>query len=125
MLRQVSLTNLKTEFSYILDGQDLIWSNWSDVSSADYTNLLEGSYVFKVKSRNYLHEKGKMSTFSFTILPPWYKTVWAYFLYVIAAILLLVLGTRVGTKRIKRQKDQLEKVVKQRTHEVTEQKKRN
>ena len=112
----------KTEFSYILDGQDLIWSNWSNVSSADYTNLLEGSYVFKVKSRNYLHEQGKMTSFSFTILPPWYKTVWAYFLYVIAAILLLVLGIRVGTNRIKRQKDLLEKVVKKRTQEVTDQK---
>ena len=112
----------KTQFSYLLEGQDIDWSSWTNVSSTDYTNLSAGSYVFKVKSRNYLLEDGRMSSFSFTILPPWYKTIWAFFLYIFSATSLLLIGIRVGTNRIKRQKDHLEEVVKDRTQEVIDQK---
>jgi serine phosphatase RsbU (regulator of sigma subunit) len=116
------LDEKRTLFSYMLEGSNNAWSDWSKETKAQYTNLPEDNYVFRVRSKNYLNNLGIETSFSFVILPPWYKTVWAYFLYVIAAILLLVVGISVGTNRIKRQKDQLEKVVKQRTHEVTEQK---
>jgi len=116
------LDEKRTLFSYMLKGSDNAWSDWSKETKVQFTNLPDGNYVFRVRSKNYLNNLGIETSYSFTILPPWYKTVWAYFLYFIAAILSLVIGIRVGTKRIKRQKDQLEKVVKQRTQDVTEQK---
>ncbi|MBO6620969.1 MAG: ATP-binding protein [Balneola sp.] len=70
-------------YQYKLDGFDDDWSEWSLETQKDYTNLSEGEYVFKVKSRNVYEADGEMDTITFTILPPWYRTWWAYLLYVV------------------------------------------
>lgn len=69
------------EYSYYLEGIDKAWSDWSRKTEKDYTNLPPGNYVFKVKCRNNFDNESPISTFSFTILPPWYRTWWAYILY--------------------------------------------
>jgi serine phosphatase RsbU (regulator of sigma subunit) len=55
-------------------------------------------------------------------LPPWYRTIWAYLLYVIAFILFLYGAIQFSNRRIRKQKEHLEQVVKERTAEVVEQK---
>src|SRR5262249_17377941 len=42
------------EYSYLLEGWDRGWSEWSKRSEKDYTNLPAGSYTFQVKARNNL-----------------------------------------------------------------------
>lgn len=73
-------------YSYMLLGNDKNWSDWSKKSEKEFTNLSEGSYIFKVKARNIYGVESAVSTYEFIILPPWYRTIWAYLLYFIVGI---------------------------------------
>lgn len=42
----------KTEYSYLLEGSDEDWSDWSTGEEVEFTNLSSGNYTFKVKSRS-------------------------------------------------------------------------
>ena len=69
------------EYCYCLKGFDKEWSAWGKKTEKDYTNLPEGNYTFAVKARNNLSGESKVSTYLFVVLPPWYRTVWAYLVY--------------------------------------------
>jgi len=70
-------------YSYCLKGFDRDWSPWSRKTEKDYTNLPAGTYTFQVRSKSHLGNESAISSYSFTILPPWYQTGWAYALYVL------------------------------------------
>ena len=70
-------------FQYYLVGFDRGWSGWSAENKKDYTNLPEGNYRFRVQAKNVYEHLGREAAFSFTILPPWYRTWWAYGFYVL------------------------------------------
>ena len=72
-----------TEYQSILEGFDDKWSVWRRDAYRNYTNLPAGDYTFKVKGKNLYHTESNEATFSFTILPPWYSSWWAYAGYVI------------------------------------------
>jgi DNA-binding CsgD family transcriptional regulator len=72
------------EYSYFLEGFDKQWSDWSKRSEKDYTNLPAGNYFFKVKARNHHNNESAVTVYAFNINPPWYQTIWAYGLYIIA-----------------------------------------
>ncbi|MCW3073613.1 MAG: hypothetical protein JWP69_682 [Flaviaesturariibacter sp.] len=69
------------EYSYMLKGYDKGWSEWSKKVAKEYTYLPGGSYTFQVKARTNLGNESSIETYSFTILPPWYKSYWAYSFY--------------------------------------------
>lgn len=68
-------------FSYFLEDFSESWSEWSTDSYKDFSNLEEGSYLFKVKAKNIYDVESEISTFGFVISPPWHRAKWAYFLY--------------------------------------------
>ncbi|NJN43086.1 MAG: hypothetical protein HC811_13535 [Flammeovirgaceae bacterium] len=73
----------KNIYSYKLEGFDDEWIEAGNRRSATYTNLSPGDYVFQVKAANadgVWNEKG--ASLQFTVLPPWYRTWWAYVLFV-------------------------------------------
>jgi DNA-binding CsgD family transcriptional regulator len=74
------------EYSYFLKGFDKGWSKWSGKPEKEYTNLPAGDYVFQVKARNNLGNESSVTTYSFTILPPWYQTILAYIVYTLLFI---------------------------------------
>jgi DNA-binding CsgD family transcriptional regulator len=69
------------EYSYYLEDFDKSWSPWSKKTDKEYTNLSPGTYTFKVKARTHEGKESAISSYQFTILPPWYRTWWAYLLY--------------------------------------------
>lgn len=73
------------EFNYQLGGFDKNWSDWSAKSEKDYTNLPHGTYTFKVKARNNLGNESNAATYTFTIKPAWYETIWTYIFYLLVA----------------------------------------
>ncbi|HTF30680.1 MAG TPA: triple tyrosine motif-containing protein [Flavitalea sp.] len=79
------------EYSYYLKGFDTDWSSWSKKTEKDYTSLQPGQYVFNVKVRNNLMGESPAAVYSFVVLPPWYKTIWAWILYGLLAALMGVL----------------------------------
>ncbi len=72
------------KYRYVLEGID---KNWSPIStntqSENYRDLPPGKYVFKVCSKGMNGQWSAPASFSFTILPPWWKSWWAYGLYTI------------------------------------------
>ncbi len=114
----------KNMFSYRLVGLDSNWSEWTHDSKTKYTNLSEGRYIFQVRSRNQYNITGSTASYSFSILPPWYRTGWAILLYFMVFILFLIVVMKLYTRRLAKQKVVLEKIVDERTAEVLDQKKK-
>lgn len=73
----------KIQFSYWLEGQDNGWSTYTTDSKKEYTNLREGKYTLHVRAIDESLQVSKEATMRFTILPPWYRTWWAYLIYLI------------------------------------------
>jgi ligand-binding sensor domain-containing protein/DNA-binding CsgD family transcriptional regulator len=71
------------EYSYHLAGFDKDWSEWGRKTEKEYTNLPPGTYTFQVKARNNSGHESAVSSYTFTILPPWYQTYWAYAGYLV------------------------------------------
>jgi signal transduction histidine kinase/AraC-like DNA-binding protein len=82
----------KNEFQYMLVNHDKDWVYSGNNHQARYTNLHPGEYTFLAKSSHYdgIWADTPVSM-TFTILPPWYKTIWAYIVYVIMTGVLLYL----------------------------------
>lgn len=75
----------KQKYAYRLKGWDKDWNFVNNTRAANYSHLSEGSYTFYVKVMN---TGGLWSTknklLSIIVLPPWYRTWWAYLLCVLA-----------------------------------------
>jgi len=69
------------EYSYKLSGFTENWSEWSSSFTNEYTNLPEGDFIFLVKARNQLGVESLSDQVEFSVLPPWYKSMLAYFVY--------------------------------------------
>ncbi len=110
----------KTVYSYQLVGFEKDWSNWSSDTYATYTNLNEGSYTFQVKAKNIYDKESKISIYQLSVLPPYYRTWWAYLLYSIFSFLLMLLIVRLNSRRLEKEKNRLEGTIKERTQEIIE-----
>jgi signal transduction histidine kinase len=85
--------SLLNQYAYQLEGYDKEWIPAGTQRSVTYTNLSPGKYTFKVIATNsdgVWNETG--ARFTFTILPPWWRTWWAYGIYF---ILLIFIGWRI------------------------------
>jgi serine phosphatase RsbU (regulator of sigma subunit) len=112
----------KSMYSFMLEGFDKKFSQWSMESKTLYTNLPENSYTFLVKSRNVYQMESDPAKFSFSIAPPWQRTIWSYFLYVFAFIGLIYGSIQLNSRRLILAKKKLEQIITERTHEVISQK---
>jgi ligand-binding sensor domain-containing protein/DNA-binding CsgD family transcriptional regulator len=101
------------EYSYFLKGFDKVWSKWSGKPEKEYTNLPAGDYVFQVKARNNLGNESAISSYSFTILPPWYQTTIAYLIYALVFAGLIYFLYRWQRKKFLIQKEKYEEEQKQ------------
>ena len=111
----------KVEYQYSLDGFDKKWSDWSSDKEAIFTNLQEGKYTFRVRARNMYGKISEPVSFSFTILPPWFRTWWAYSLYLLSAVALLYVLIIINARRINLKNIILEKKVDEKTREIIDQ----
>lgn len=111
-------------YSSFLEGFNKTWSTWLPDNTSNYTNLDEGTYRFHIKSRNIYGTESDETIFEFKILPPWYKTWWAYIGYVIIGFIVLWLSIKWYTRKLQADKQRLEIIVKERTAEIVEQNKK-
>ena len=77
----------KTTFSYWLEGQDKTWSDFVTDFKKEYTNLKEGNYKFHVRAKDASGEISEQGVLEFKISPPWYRSIWAYGLYLLLLII--------------------------------------
>jgi len=117
--------NSLINYQFILEGYDHDWSPPSNSTTANFGNMYEGAYTFKVKAQNADGVWGDPVSYSFKVLPPWWRTWWAYTIYV----LLILIGLRYFIKwrehNLRMENEKLEKKVELRTAEVVAEKKKS
>jgi serine phosphatase RsbU (regulator of sigma subunit)/ligand-binding sensor domain-containing protein len=112
---QINEDESPVEFSHYLEGFESKWSSWGTDNFASYTNLSERTYTFHVKARNMYGFESKESSYTFTIKPPWFRTIPAYLLFLISLTALIWLIIVSYTKNLRR-------IIKERTAEIRFQK---
>lgn len=81
----------KNLYSYKLEGFEEEWTSPSYHRTVTYTNLEPGNYTFRVRAANnsrVWNEEG--ASLHIRVLPPPWATVWAYFLYALVFMALLL-----------------------------------
>ncbi len=105
----------RISYQYMIENVDMEWlSTANGVNRITYNNLPPGNYTFKVRA----NDNGNYSpikTYQIKIVPPWYKSVWANWMYAIL-VMLIIYGivaytiSRIRYKQQLMQKDHAEKV---------------
>lgn len=108
----------KNQFQYFLEGFHDQWSAWSGESFVDFTNLPEGNYEFRVRGRDVYGHAGSEARLAFTILPPWYRTWWAFAIYALLLGGLAVMLVRFRERKLQMEKLVLENTVRERTEKI-------
>lgn len=86
----------KQLYAYRLQGFETKWTNNREGLRATYTNLPPGEYVFEVKSlSNGFVEQLPYKRLEIKILPPLWKTWWAYIIYLILFVGLIEIARRI------------------------------
>ncbi|MFT3982014.1 MAG: triple tyrosine motif-containing protein [Ferruginibacter sp.] len=96
------------DYSFRLKGFDDSWSEYTSKTEKEYTNLPAGKFVFEVKARNNFGKESPVAAYAFTILPPWYATLWARLLYALVILTGLYLLYRWLKKKFRLQKARFE-----------------
>lgn len=79
----------RNQYAYMLEGQDKDWV-YIDASRrvAGYSNLPAGKYLLKVMASNSDGVWNRVpATLEIVVLPPWWKTWWAYSIYALLFLL--------------------------------------
>jgi ligand-binding sensor domain-containing protein/signal transduction histidine kinase/DNA-binding response OmpR family regulator len=110
----------KNQYAYKMDGFNKDWINSGNQNFATYTNLDPGEYIFRVKATNsegYWNDKG--ISIKVILLPPWWRTWWAYIIYTIFIGSILYSLRQFEMKRVKlRNELQLKDFEAKKLHEV-------
>lgn len=94
------------EYQYQLKGFSDKWSALSPKTEAEFLNLSEGKYELHVKA----FYRGKYSpeeVFTFSIAPPWYRSILAYILWIGLILAVIYFVRKVHHNRLNRKVSQL------------------
>jgi len=73
----------KIQYAYMLTGRDKSWVYVNNQRTINYSHLNEGDYILQIRSTNSSGIWNPLvKKIHITILPPWYRTWWAYLMYV-------------------------------------------
>lgn len=116
------VTAQNNQYAYMLEGLDKDWTYSGNTKKAAYTNLTPGTYVFHAKASNndgVWNEQGASVTV--VITPPFWLTWWFKTLALLVIIGSVYAWYYKRITNIRRQKNELEKQVKERTAVVLQQ----
>ncbi len=111
----------RKQYAYLLDNFDTEWNYVGSHNTASYTNLSPGTYHVRLKYRNSQGEWSPVTTpLQITIVPPFWLTWWFELLAALAIIAAIYGFVKYRTRIIRRQKENLETLVKERTESITQ-----
>ncbi len=108
------------KYQYNLEGYTNGWISLTNKTTAEFGNIREGSYIFKIKAQSPDGIWSEPVIFKFKVLPPWFRTWWMYLIYAAIGLLLIVLFIRWREQKLKREKLILEDKVDLRTKQLAE-----
>ncbi|TDO22705.1 hybrid sensor histidine kinase/response regulator transcription factor [Pedobacter duraquae] len=92
----------QNHYSYKLEGLDKEWNDVGREKTAYYTNLDPGDYIFQVRaSNNQGAWNDKVTTIAVHVLPPFWRSTYAYILYTVLVVGLLLYSRHRGIQKIK------------------------
>jgi signal transduction histidine kinase len=106
------------KYQYMLEGYDKEWNPVSDQTTAAFGNIREGNYTFKLKAQSPDGVWSEPVIYTFKVLPPWYRTWWAYSLYALAFLAAVWIFIRWRIRTLKKEKIVLEEKVLHRTEQL-------
>ncbi len=109
----------KNQYAYRMENFEERWNAVGNNSSATYTNLDPGDYVFHVKASNndgIWNDVG--SSISIKISPPWWNTIWFKIIMGLMAIAIIVTYFRVRLYVFRARQKILKKQVKEATIQI-------
>jgi len=109
-------------YSYRNAAKESDYSFWLAQNIIPLSNLREGKYEFVFAAKSIRGEIGNEITIKIQILPPWYRSWWAYTSYIAILVLLIYLVIFLNIRRLKAKNKWLEEIVRQRTKEIVEKK---
>ena len=90
----------------MLEGYEKEWHYNGRNRIASYTNVRPGKYVFRVRTVDEANpEQIYETTLAIRILPPWWLSWWAYCIYAVLGITLLIVVIRVSYLMIRMKND--------------------
>ncbi len=113
-------TKKNVHYSYMLEGYDAVWSEWQTRNSRGYSNLLEGTYILRLRAQSIGGQITGEASFTFIVEPPFYRSRVAYMLYLIILVIIIIFGRFLINKHLKKEK---EKVEAQKQYELEQRKK--
>ncbi len=127
-------SRLQAEFvTLFFPGSDIVYQTrilglqdeWTKASSNYNISVLgfpEGTYTLEIRARNGGFQWSEPLRFSFEIKPPWFRTWWAYLLFLIILSVFTYISVKFYNQHLIRQKRKLQKVIEDRTEEINRQK---
>lgn len=110
------------QYAYQLEGFDRDWIDAGKRNQVTYTNLDPGTYRFRVKAANSEGQwQANELTIDLLLLPPWWRTWWAYVIYALCVVGVLAKawhGQLAKRRFVEQQNRLLESRINERTQEL-------
>lgn len=89
------------QYSYTLEGFDRGWNDIGRSASATYTNIGPGQYRFRTRASTDGEAWIEGQSLTITVLPPFWRTWWAYLIYVVLVGILLLFSQKYIALRVR------------------------
>jgi len=105
-------------YQYYLDGYSNSWSLPTQDTMISLTSLREGTYSMKIRLIDTSGIIGEGHTLEFSIAPPFYRTWYAYAVYFLSLMFIIIYGSKFLLNRAARERRHLERLVIRRTEDL-------
>ena len=114
------------QFQYRLIGLEESWQNTDQSRNAYYPTLPAGKYTFKIRAISNESEQiySQEQTLVIIIKPPFWETWWFRVVFIFVLLAIVWMYYRYKTKRLQLEKRVLERLIKERTFEISQQNER-
>ncbi len=112
------LSAVRFRYRLLKKGSESEWSYLESGAAIPFASLPEGTYTLEAQAISPLGVEATPFRYSFQVLPPWWRTTWAYLMYGILAVFLIFAVVRLNAARLEARNRELESVVRARTAEL-------
>ena len=112
----------KNLYKYRLSGKDTTWIDLGNNNSIRFDQLPAGTMTLEVKGSNYDGVWGNnRASLTFIVTPPFYQTWWFRTLIIFLILLLAYMLYAIRTSQLRKQKEELQMLIRNKTREITHQ----